>query len=164
MNEPSMKLDRDLETDIYRHPECLEEPPQPFHKSYDIYSLGLVLLEITKWRPLKDIFVPSARELHSASSGKDPSTMTKDELRNLDKLLIENCRAKDIRHMRKTILNRSPKDSHAVGLAFRAEDTFTEVVFSCVRDDFDHFRSSGDDGGLQDMFLRKVLKPLNLCQ
>jgi hypothetical protein len=162
-DEPSMKLDQDSETDIYRHPECLEED-HPFHKSYDIYSLGLVLLEIAKWRPLKELFLNSARELYFANPETNRSKMTQDELRKLDQTLIENCRAQDIRHMRKKMLDRSAKDNQAVDVAFRAGDVFAEAVFNCVGDDFAHFRRGEDHIGLQDMFFRKVLKPLDVCR
>ncbi len=38
--------------DMYRHPDKAEEPARRFRHTYDIYSLGLVLLEIGLWRNL----------------------------------------------------------------------------------------------------------------
>jgi serine/threonine protein kinase len=41
----------DISKDIYRHPEQWGQPTRRFDKSHDIYSLGVVLLEIGLWRP-----------------------------------------------------------------------------------------------------------------
>ncbi|RDW62494.1 hypothetical protein BP5796_10796 [Coleophoma crateriformis] len=38
--------------DIYRYPDCRNGSPAKFRASFDIYALGLVLLEIGFWRPL----------------------------------------------------------------------------------------------------------------
>lgn len=43
------------ENDIYRHPQTLASVHLRSKKSYDIYSLGLVLIEIAFWQPIKDI-------------------------------------------------------------------------------------------------------------
>jgi serine/threonine protein kinase len=45
---PSRRLEKIPETDTYRHRDCLKEEYATFHKTYDVYSLGLVLLEIAK--------------------------------------------------------------------------------------------------------------------
>jgi len=41
--------------DIYRHPHALGEPSTSFQKYMDMYSLGLVLLELAEWKALKHI-------------------------------------------------------------------------------------------------------------
>ncbi|KAI9822997.1 MAG: hypothetical protein M1832_002651 [Thelocarpon impressellum] len=44
--------------DVYRHPEAHgaapldSEAPRPFKKSYDVYALGVVLLELALWQPV----------------------------------------------------------------------------------------------------------------
>ena len=43
------------EQDLYRHPDLLEPEPARSKKSYDIYSLGLVLAEIAMWQPIEEI-------------------------------------------------------------------------------------------------------------
>jgi serine/threonine protein kinase len=40
---------------LYRHPEVQGHSPRRYQASDDIYSLGLVLLEIALWMPLTDI-------------------------------------------------------------------------------------------------------------
>lgn len=41
--------------DIYRHPHALGEPSTSFQKHMDMYSLGLVLLELAEWKAMKHI-------------------------------------------------------------------------------------------------------------
>ncbi|KAF7948278.1 uncharacterized protein EAE97_003689 [Botrytis byssoidea] len=41
--------------DIYRHPHALGEPSTSFQKHMDMYSLGLLLLELAEWKTLKHI-------------------------------------------------------------------------------------------------------------
>jgi len=43
--------------DLYRHPRVHGSGPKdtPYKKSYDVYSLGVILLEIAYWKPIDDI-------------------------------------------------------------------------------------------------------------
>jgi hypothetical protein len=41
--------------DIYRHPDALGDPSTSYAAHMDLYSLGVVLIEISEWRPLKHI-------------------------------------------------------------------------------------------------------------
>ncbi|KAL2396883.1 hypothetical protein ABEF93_004335 [Exophiala dermatitidis] len=43
------------QADIYRHPHALGEPSTSFQKYMDLYSLGLVLVELAEWKALKYI-------------------------------------------------------------------------------------------------------------
>ncbi|KAI2467332.1 prion-inhibition and propagation-domain-containing protein [Annulohypoxylon bovei var. microspora] len=43
-------------SDIYRHPLAqFEEAKNHYRKSYDMYSLGVMLIEIALWKPIEDI-------------------------------------------------------------------------------------------------------------
>ena len=44
-----------VEHDLYRHPDLLQLRTKRSQKSYDLYSLGLVLIEIALWRPIEEI-------------------------------------------------------------------------------------------------------------
>ncbi|KAF2761896.1 hypothetical protein EJ05DRAFT_188374 [Pseudovirgaria hyperparasitica] len=44
--------------DIYRHPSSLGVWRQSYRKAFDIYSLGLVLLEIGLWRSVRSLYKP----------------------------------------------------------------------------------------------------------
>ena len=41
----------EISKDIYRHPERWGQPTRRFDKSHDVYSLGIILLEIGLWKP-----------------------------------------------------------------------------------------------------------------
>jgi hypothetical protein len=41
--------------DLYRHPDALANPTSRSKKSWDIYSLGIVLFEIALWQPISSI-------------------------------------------------------------------------------------------------------------
>jgi serine/threonine protein kinase len=45
----------DTSKDIYRHPDTWGEPTGKFQKIHDLYSLGIVLLEIGLWKPVSAI-------------------------------------------------------------------------------------------------------------
>jgi hypothetical protein len=158
--EPSEKLDRDPDSDIYRHPNCLKDNYDGFCKSYDVYSLGLVLFEIAKWRPLKETFLRSARTKALAAREKTEKELTKKELRELDEALLGECKAQDIKDMRKDLLDPAIKDSHPVDLAFRVGGKFEQVVSTCLGETFDRIRESKNDGELEETFFRSVWRPL----
>jgi Prion-inhibition and propagation/Protein tyrosine and serine/threonine kinase len=163
-NEPSEKLDKNPEADIYRHPDLLTNDPVSFHKSFDIYSFGLVLLEIAKWRPLKEIYIRSSRDRYLSETKRSKESMTKEQIHDLDRELLESCRHEDVKHMHQVLIDTAIKDSHPGDIAFRAGLTVSSVVMACLRMDFDQFRVHGGNGqDLQEAFFRKVLKPLQGC-
>lgn len=43
---------RNLTLDYYQHPAKLANPSLPYERFYDLYSLGVVLLELGAWRTL----------------------------------------------------------------------------------------------------------------
>ena len=51
--------------DIYKHPETMNGVPARSKKSYDIYSLGVVLAEIAHWRSIYELY-PLPRERKAA--------------------------------------------------------------------------------------------------
>ncbi|RMZ78799.1 hypothetical protein DV738_g3605, partial [Chaetothyriales sp. CBS 135597] len=60
------KVLNDLESAIYRHPSYQGEAASGYQIHYDIYSLGLVLLEIALWSPLMSLLAAKHRP------GKEP--------------------------------------------------------------------------------------------
>lgn len=57
-NLPEEKTDRPLrpsKDDIYRHPDVVRGAAPRSQKSHDIYSLGVVLVEIAYWQPIDQI-------------------------------------------------------------------------------------------------------------
>lgn len=45
-----------LDMDVYRHPRRFGQPSQYFNKIHDVYSLGVVLLEIGVWKTAKQMY------------------------------------------------------------------------------------------------------------
>ncbi|OQV08546.1 hypothetical protein CLAIMM_12800 [Cladophialophora immunda] len=51
--EATSEVPRDGHMEVYRHPDTqLDGPMLPFRKTFDIYSLGLILVEIAFWKPI----------------------------------------------------------------------------------------------------------------
>jgi hypothetical protein len=53
--EVTVKTTSRVEHDLYRHPDLLKYSELRSQKSHDIYSLGLVLLEIAFWQPIEQL-------------------------------------------------------------------------------------------------------------
>jgi hypothetical protein len=54
-SEISEQLSTEPAWDIYRHPSALGEPSASFSKAMDVYSLGVILVELAEWRALKSM-------------------------------------------------------------------------------------------------------------
>jgi hypothetical protein len=58
-NEPAQHSDsarhRNRQHDVYKHPECQGGVTERFKPPYDIYSLGVVLMEIGFWKPAETL-------------------------------------------------------------------------------------------------------------
>ncbi|KAK0709739.1 prion-inhibition and propagation-domain-containing protein [Lasiosphaeria miniovina] len=65
--------DADTVWDLYRWPSIQRQPPteRNSRKTYDLYSLGLVLLEIAHWRPLHRILNLGGTSHNSTSNGEN---------------------------------------------------------------------------------------------
>lgn len=64
----------------YVHPHYLDETEQSgFCKTYDMYSLAIVLIEIAFWQPIQEIYVDSVRNGNQAgaSHGRDRNAGTR---------------------------------------------------------------------------------------
>ena len=55
-DESTTEVSRDGNLQVYRHPDTQPEGPRlPYRKTFDIYSLGLILMEIAFWKPMVSI-------------------------------------------------------------------------------------------------------------
>jgi hypothetical protein len=61
-HERKVVVPRDGNAGIYQHPERLRNPNRKYRQVYDVYSLGLILLEIGLWQPI-DSFVGGIKDL-----------------------------------------------------------------------------------------------------
>ena len=84
--EMSDEIPSSPETDLYRHPSALGEARLSFRPEFDLYALGMALLEIGLWKNLKEI-LPTIHEklclkhrygiedvLHQLEGGKNSIT------------------------------------------------------------------------------------------
>ncbi|KFA81661.1 hypothetical protein S40288_09146 [Stachybotrys chartarum IBT 40288] len=60
-----------IEFDVYRHPGRFGEPTEIFNKTHDVYSLGVVLLEIGMWKTAKQIY---GELVHASFTGGEKPT------------------------------------------------------------------------------------------
>lgn len=55
IDEQTFRNGMTVEHELYRHPDLLQLRTKRSRKSHDIYSLGLILIEIALWRPIEEI-------------------------------------------------------------------------------------------------------------
>ena len=60
----------DYERDLYRHPDLKDVDPSSSSMVHDIYSLGVVLLEIALWQTVGDIYKRTKKELNASGLQK----------------------------------------------------------------------------------------------
>jgi serine/threonine protein kinase len=120
----------DPEGYIYQHPERQGFPTR-FTKAHDIYSLGVVLLEIGLWEPAKKMYNDYAREFRRREplvGSLSPSTIRKNLLGDASRRL-----------------------EHRMGLAYK------EAVVSCLSDEIKEYLKQDDFAMVfQKMVVQKV--------
>ncbi|KAI9736266.1 MAG: hypothetical protein M1834_001152 [Cirrosporium novae-zelandiae] len=127
------------EYDIYRHPNVHGDVPRDgkrgYKMIYDIYSIGIVLLEIARWQPI------------AAIAG----------IRKLDR----NTKPNETKSIRAKILN---EDEYLDVIKADFGDKFMEAVRTCLSGDFGVDKSWSDEENavqLQTEFYDKVVRPLD---
>jgi serine/threonine protein kinase len=108
----------DVEFDVYRHPQRYGLPDVRFNKTHDIYSLGVLLLEIGLWKTAKGLYDGMIKDKYD---GKGPAAGVK---------------ATEIREMLITHARLNLK--HQMGLPYQT------AVLSCLNCDLDDFLYSGN--------------------
>jgi HET-S-like prion-inhibition and propagation protein len=134
-DELSEKALGDPSRDIYQHPSVNTDADSSYKKIYDIYSLGLIMIELAKWKPMK----------HIAKQFTDTRRCSPSDRARLHKELI------------------SVDSDVSTDIAFRAGDVYAEVVQSCLNGLRLCHDDSLDSEAIQDRFVDKVVKPLAKC-
>lgn len=120
--------------DVYRHPERYGEPDTSFTKTHDIYSLGVVLLEIGLWQTAKEMYDEVVEDEYD---GKPPPRgLPPDKMQEF--FLPE---AKD-------------------RLAHRMGSSYQEAVVACLENDWGRFMES--PAGLAKEFQDKVVQKVDM--
>lgn len=107
------KVLNDLESAIYRHPYYQGEAASGYQIHYDIYSLGLVLLEIALWGPLMDMLAAKHRP------GKEPPVALSPDMPRFHEL--------EAVELKRRVMIRVGSE-----LAYRVGTKYKEVVRWCL--------------------------------
>lgn len=136
--EFSERPDADPEVNIYCHPESMGSQPKTFRKGFDMYALGLVLLEIGLWQRLRDVLIEA-----SARAGyREHNT-------------IESMQA-----VEKTLLSHDGPDSIMGQLIGSCPPPFCSAVSRCLS-----LGEKGDEDGVEESvdLQTQVLEDLKKC-
>ncbi|KAH0536977.1 hypothetical protein FGG08_006205 [Glutinoglossum americanum] len=104
------------DTNLYRHPDALRDPTTRFTKIHEYYSLGIVLVEIAQWRPMRHI------------------------MRNHQNLQGVECKENDIKDVQGILLDINSEENYLGDVEFRMGTIYRGVVELCLRGNF----GSGD--------------------
>ncbi|KAK4693966.1 hypothetical protein P7C71_g3535, partial [Lecanoromycetidae sp. Uapishka_2] len=143
--EVSEKPPPQPEDDIYRHPHYKGYNPRTFIPSFDIYSLGIILYEIGRWRR---VTVPSQAQPRSSNDPRPPMVSIHSDPNYVDNLLSDGS-VKDLKRM--------------TGIRYR------DAVISCLRRDFDAVweNAEGDQQVVLQSYLdqvqRRVVDTIAVC-
>ncbi|KAG9189814.1 hypothetical protein G6011_06682 [Alternaria panax] len=131
-----------IELNIYRHLERQGENRNGHKKEHDLYSLGVVLLEIGLWRSSLDVVEQRAKQKRRKHAA------TKDEVRMVEKQDMVNW------------LKESARDSlaHYVGPDYR------DAVLTCLTSDFRVAQDDDRKSKLLDAMVKMVLQKLERKQ
>ena len=128
---------------LYRHPRSLGQGRVSFNKSFDLYSLGCVLLEVAFWLPLQTILLQRlCSEPHekNAPSTKLPSP----------KITVPNNNAEyySIVQENQRLLEERGNDSIRAELEFRMGKVYSDLVMDCLH--AENQSSPSEDGDFDD--------------
>ena len=141
-NADTEKTPESPELELYRHP-LAQGPARPnFNKSFDLFALGCVLLELALWRSLKDVLTEIGLQLYDHRN-KDRSYWSQSGYgRSLEWMQINEAKAQ--------LLQNDQKGGQLADVAFHAGETFKEVILLCLY-------ASHDDPDDEDLEIQKLI-------
>lgn len=176
---------------LHAHPAYSYTPEQRYLKVFDVYSLGLVLLQIGLWRSLPDLadqLFPSPKSLlNQAGRTLDDLAGSADNYQWLQQKIVDwqaqiQLQQQLVSQSDGIAAIKDPREAFRAALVQKVEhllsaevgETYTRVVARCLTGDLDNdgmphtiVTSSSDeqdpDDVLQDAFLKGVLEQLEKC-
>ncbi|KAK3947629.1 hypothetical protein QBC32DRAFT_374162 [Pseudoneurospora amorphoporcata] len=122
--EKSKTTARSLDTawDLYRWPAIQREHPTDHNsrKTYDLYSLGLVLLEIGHWKPLDEILLQDSKNARDWLLGTQPNAPFA-EAKKMNPL-------RELRNLMGDRYSRAVERCLDSGVGIRLQEAFTKYV------------------------------------
>lgn len=106
----------DISTALYRHPNYQGDAAEGYKLAYDLYSLGMVLLEIALWVPIKSFL--DAKKPHRSSSEVAGSSLSS---------AVKSFRKEEAQSFRKLALDRVNKEA-----AFRVGSAYRDAMSWCL--------------------------------
>ena len=149
-NADTEKTPEAPELELYRHPLAQGPARSHFKKSFDLFALGCVLLELALWRSLKDILREAGLRIHNHRIKKNESSSQSGHGRSLEWMQINEAKAQ--------ILQNDQAGDQLAEVAFHAGDTFKEVILLCLY-------ASNDDPDDEDLeFQKLIVEKLKHCR
>lgn len=145
-SEVSEQPSSNPEHDIYRHPLAIGDYSESFNRLFDIYALGLVLLEIANWRPLKKIVSKIVPELSSSMNGSS-GRKSASNLSTAGSGDTPMVRMSQIVKIKEYLLDPTTEENIPRDLEFRMGEIYTKVVLACLRGDFLCRDGEGEEEG-----------------
>jgi hypothetical protein len=144
-----------LEVSLYRHPNYQGEAAEGYCMHYDVYSFGLVLVEIALWMPLSSFLDPVNR----SGANRPISTSTVDLGAKMKRFQAEEAMA-----LKKRVEKRVERE-----FAFRVGSAYKDVVAWCLGFADEGRRQSDGDAEQEEwhpalMFYNHVVEPLQMLQ
>ena len=156
-SEVSEQPSSNPEHDIYRHPSAIGDYSESFNRLFDIYSLGLIFLEIAQWRPLKKIVSKVVPELSSVATsggaggnGSISRAKAKKSTTSISSSApVPHVPLTQIMKIREWLLDPTTEENMPGMLTFLMGDIYHDVVMRCLRGNL--VSSETDYGGFRSL-------------
>ena len=136
--------------DVYRHPQAQGAARPSFNKSFDLYALECVLLEIALWKKLQDILF---------QAGSVPDTQPENHVTtNADELA--HLRWDAVLRGRECLLDMEKSNPLLDEVAFRAGNTYAKVVKICFTAGQDQDNEETETSVITQISIVKLLEQL----
>ena len=116
---------------LYRHPSALGQGRASYNKSFDLYSLGCILLELGFWAPLRTIIL--ARIRHRGSQAAVEGQMPAVSLPREALVPRDNAEQYLMMNQRQNLLQAEGANSIKSELEFRMGKAFSDIVMECLK-------------------------------
>lgn len=159
-SEVSEQPSSNPEHDIYRHPLAIGDFSESFNRLFDIYSLGLIFLEIAQWRPLRKIVSKVVPELASIAGNYGGSASKSSKLKksiagvlNSGSSPVPHVPLTQIMKIREWLLDPTTEENMPGTLDFLMGEIYRDVVMKCLKGDLaDRSTDEGEGFGEEDEY------------
>ena len=142
-NAETETVPRQPDWDLYRHPSAQGPARSNFDKSFDLFALGCILLEIALWTSLREILLKYAEKNDQVIDEKN---------------LVNYSEWGQIDAAKKSMLCNTPVHGNLSDVAFYAGEIFREVISLCLHATNDN----SDDESLETQKL--IVEKLRDCK